>query len=62
MFGFDHPWFRPLWRRVAVVVLCLGWGAVEVATGSAFWALGFLAMGGVAAYALLLTYTPPGDD
>lgn len=24
-----HPWFNPLWRRVAVTLFCVGWTAFE---------------------------------
>ena len=40
-----HPFFRPLWRRVAVVAVCLVWAAVEFLTGSPFWGVLFGAVG-----------------
>ncbi|TIU39371.1 MAG: DUF3329 domain-containing protein, partial [Mesorhizobium sp.] len=27
MKDYEHPFFRPLWRRIAVVVVCLIWSA-----------------------------------
>lgn len=39
--------FRPMWRRVAVVVVCFGWALFEFVYGDAFW--GLLA-GGIGAY------------
>lgn len=42
----EHPFFRPLWRRVAVVVVCLFWAGLEFATGTPFW--GMLALGATA--------------
>jgi hypothetical protein len=24
-----HPWFEPLWRRLAVLAVCLGWVGLE---------------------------------
>lgn len=47
------PFFAPLWRRVVIVGLCLGWAAFEVVTGSPGWALMFGAAGLYAAYMLL---------
>ena len=44
----DHPAFRPLWVRVAIVAVAAAWGLFEFATGSPFWGVLFL---GVAAYA-----------
>lgn len=46
----SHPFFRPLWRRVAVVVACLGWGLLELLSGSPGWAILFSGIGLVAAY------------
>ncbi len=47
------PFFAPLWRRVVIVGLCLGWALFEVATGSPGWALMFGAAGAYAAFKLL---------
>lgn len=44
----EHPFFRPLWRRVAVVAVCVIWSIIEFATGTPFWgviALGFAGYG-----------------
>jgi len=62
MFGFDHPWFAPLGRRIAVVAVCIIWGLVEAFTGAPAWAFLFLGAGGVAAWALLLNYETAGED
>ena len=43
---YEHPFFRPLWRRVAVTCVCAGWAVFEFAANSPFWgmiALGFTA-------------------
>ena len=47
--GLGHEWFRPRWRRALVLAVCLGWGAFELATGSGFFAVLFLAVGVYAA-------------
>lgn len=39
--------FRPLWRRIAVVVVCFGWAVVEFTVGEPFWGL---LLGGIGAY------------
>lgn len=54
LFDFDHPFFDPLWRRIAVVVVCVGWGLFEFASGALPWGMLFIAIGGVAAYHLLI--------
>ena len=54
----DHPFFRPLWRRVTLVVFCAAWAVFEFWNGQAFW--GTLA-GGMAAYGaweFLWNYSP----
>ena len=48
MLDLDHPVFLPLWRRVAVVALCLGWAGLDLARGALFWAVLF---GGLGLYA-----------
>lgn len=43
----DHPFYRPLWRRLAIIAVAAGWTAFEVLwSGNAMWmviAAGFLA-------------------
>ena len=74
--GLDHPWFRPVWRRVLVVALCLGWAAFELLGGrwgfqggSPLFGVLFAALGLYAAYVLFLDYHPasppparPGEE
>ncbi len=50
----DHPMFRPLWVRVLVVALAVGWAIFEFTTGSLAWGALFLALGGYAAYAFFM--------
>lgn len=33
----QHPFLDPLWRRVAVVVFCAAWSAMEWANGQTTW-------------------------
>ncbi|MFO1144166.1 MAG: hypothetical protein U1E59_17675 [Amaricoccus sp.] len=54
----DHWMLRPLWVRVLVVALCVGWAAMEfgllgfvgLPVGSPFWGTMFLGLGVYAAY------------
>ncbi|RMD89246.1 MAG: DUF3329 domain-containing protein [Alphaproteobacteria bacterium] len=55
-FDLDVPFFLPLWRRVVVVVLCLGWGAWEFVSGAPFWGVLFGAAGLYCAWALLIAF------
>ena len=35
----DHPFFRPLWRRVAITLVCAAWAALEwYGGGQSMWA------------------------
>ncbi len=45
LLDLQHPFFRPLWIRIATVAACLGWGALEWSWGNTFWALLFLVLG-----------------
>lgn len=58
LFDLDHPFFRPLWIRVLIVLACLGWAAFEMATGNPFWAILFGAMGLYAAYGFFVAFNP----
>lgn len=57
-----HPFFRPRWRRVAVVAAFVGWALVEVVTGSPGWAMLFGAAGLYAAYVLLFNDKPEDSE
>lgn len=55
----EHPFFRPLWRRIALVAVCLVWAGVEIVAGETMWAL---IAGGATCYAFwqfVLRYSPP---
>jgi hypothetical protein len=57
----EHPFFRPLWRRIAIVAFCAVWAAWEYANGQAMWAT---IAGGMALYGgwvFLLTYKAPAE-
>lgn len=50
LFDFKHPFFEPLWRRIAVVAVSLGWGGFEFLNGAPLWGVIFVGFGAVAAY------------
>ncbi|ANP86750.1 hypothetical protein HFO55_25570 [Rhizobium leguminosarum] len=49
----NHPAYRRLWVRVAIVAVCFGWAVVEFVTGDPFW--GVLA-GGAGAYSFYILF------
>ena len=50
LIDFDHPFFEPLWIRIAVVVVCVAWGLFEFSTGAVFWGVLFTGVGLFAAW------------
>lgn len=58
MFDLNHPFFKPLWIRVVIVALCLGWALFEVAGGAPLWAIMFGAIGLYSAYRFFVTFDP----
>ena len=58
----DHPMFRPLWVRLLVVAVCLGWAAFEFIDGSPFWGDALRRARRLRGVELLLAASPgPGD-
>ena len=53
-FDADHPFYDPIWRRVAVVGVCVGWGVFEFATNAPIWGLLFVGGGAIAFYQLFI--------
>lgn len=45
MFDLDHPFFRPLIRRVVVAAIVSGWAVFEFVSGSPFFGVLFAALG-----------------
>ncbi len=58
LFDFEHPFFRPLWLRIAIVLVCLGWAGLEIAAGSAGWAMLFGGLGLFSGYRFFFGYRP----
>ncbi|MBK8456093.1 MAG: hypothetical protein IPL47_02460 [Phyllobacteriaceae bacterium] len=48
-----HPFYRPLWVRIAIVAVCFAWAAVEIAIGAPFWGVLF---GGAGLYAVFVFF------
>jgi hypothetical protein len=54
--------FRPLWRRVAIVVVCAGWTLVEWVHGDQTWTLIAAAVTVYGAWSMLYAYKAPPPD
>ena len=55
----QHPFFIPLWRRVATVSACLGWAVVELVLGNTGWAMLFGGIGLYCAHQFFIAFDPP---
>ncbi|MEP3048720.1 MAG: hypothetical protein ABJL55_15390 [Roseibium sp.] len=57
MFGpVEHPWFDPLWRRIALVGFCTVWTGVEFYFNNTTWGYIMIAITTYAAWSYLFTY------
>lgn len=55
----EHPFFRPLWRRVAIVAVCAIWTGIEYYNGDQFWTTITVGMTLYAAWTYLYAYRLP---
>lgn len=58
LFDFDHPFFKPLWIRVAVVAVAAGWGVFEFVSGAPFWGMIFVGAAALAFHGLFISFNP----
>jgi len=58
LFDLQAPFFLPVWRRVVVATICIGWAVFEFATGAPFWGVLFGAIGSFAVWQFFLTAWP----
>jgi len=54
----DHPFYRPLWRRVLLVGACAAWTGVEFYNGEQTWGMIFLAVTAYTFANLILFFKP----
>lgn len=62
MFNMQDPFFQPLWLRIAIVAVCLGWAVVELLGNSPGWAILFGSLGAYAGYSFFVVWTPLDDE
>lgn len=65
MFDTDDAFYRPLWIRVLLVAVALGWGLFEFVSGASIFGMIFVAIGLYAAWRFFVTFDPPdrpGED
>jgi hypothetical protein len=61
-FDLQDPFFKPLWLRLLVVAICLGWAIFEALTGSTTWAVVFATAGLWSAYQFFVVWSPKNED
>ncbi len=55
----NHPFYKPLWRRVAIVVVTALWAAFELlVTGEGLWIVVSCAVFAISAWTFLIAWTP----
>ncbi|AHK45150.1 hypothetical protein OV14_3939 [Ensifer adhaerens OV14] len=54
----DHAFYRPLWRRVLIFLVCAGWAALEFYHDQPFFSIIALAIAAYVGSSLLLFYKP----
>lgn len=57
----QHPFLRPLWRRIALVVFCFGWAGFEFYNGNQTWGWITTAVAVYAVWTFLVGYKLPED-
>jgi hypothetical protein len=57
-FDLQHPFYKPLWIRVLITAVCLGWTVVELLGGNVFWAILFGSVGVYAFYQFFIAFNP----
>lgn len=58
IFDLQHPFFKPLWRRVLTVLACLGWSVFEFSGGAPFWGVLFGGVGLMAVWTFFFDFKP----
>lgn len=56
LLGTDHVFFRPLWRRVVIVLFTGAWTAVEFVNGNQMWGFLFGALTAAAIWGFFVEY------
>lgn len=57
-----HKFYRPLWVRVLVVLVCASWFAVELYMGPSFWLVIMGALTVYTAWVLLIRFEPAAEE
>ncbi len=61
-FDLQTDFYRPLWIRLSIVVVCFGWAVYEFFNGGGLWAALFAFLGAVALQQFFLDGWPESDN
>ncbi|MGP9791165.1 hypothetical protein [Roseinatronobacter sp. NSM] len=61
-FDMQHPFYRPMWRRVVITALCFGWALFEFATANPFFGILFGAIAVFCAHQFFIAFDPKDPD
>jgi len=62
MFNLHDPFFEPVWRRILIVGVTLGWAVFEAVAGAPAWGFAFAALGLFCAYQFFIAWPLKEDD
>ena len=62
LFELRVPLFRPMWRRVVLVIALFGWGLMEFVNQNTLWAMVFFAVGVMASYQYFFAWKDPVEE
>ena len=57
-FGTSHPFFRPLWIRVAITLVAALWSVFEFVSGSPFWGMVFGGFAALSVWGFFFDFDP----
>jgi len=61
-FDLQTDFYKPLWIRLSIVVVCFGWSGFELFTGGGLWAALFAFLGAVALQQFFLDGWPASEE
>ena len=50
--------YRPLWLRILITAVCLGWALLEFVSGTPFWGVLFTGIGLYCAHQFFIAFAP----
>jgi hypothetical protein len=62
LFDTNHPFFKPLWIRLAVCAVAGGWAIFEFSTGATVWGLIFAAFFALSVWGFFVDFNPREPD